>query len=193
MRVTELDREKWNKRYRGGAYAERLHPSAILEHWIDSIPVGRAMDVACGAGRNTLYLAQRGFKVDAIDISGEALERARTAAAQMHLDVNWLEHDLDEKLELDTSYQLILIVRYVNLPLVRQMATNLAPGGFLVCEQHLLTAADVIGPTNPAFRVSPGDLVAAAEGLHVQHLEETLVTEPDGSAAALARLVAQRH
>jgi tellurite methyltransferase len=193
MRVTELDREKWNRRYRGGAYKERSHPSAFLEAWIDSIPAGRAIDIACGAGRNTLYLAQRGFEVDAIDISGAALERARTAAAQMHLNVNWMEHDLDERLELERSYQLILIVRYVNLPLVRQMAANLAPGGFLVCEQHLLTAADVIGPTNPAFRVAPGDLLTAAEGLRVQHLEETLVTEPDGRTAALARLVAQRH
>jgi tellurite methyltransferase len=191
--VAELDREKWNKRYRGGAYAQRVHPSAFLEAWIDSIPVGRAIDIACGAGRNALYLAERGFEVDAVDISGDALERARETAQRMSLDVNWLEHDLDERLELDTSYQLILIVRYVNLPLIRQLAANLAPGGFLVCEQHLVTEADVIGPSNPAFRVSPGDLVAAAEGLHVQHLEETLVTEPDGSAAALARLVAQRQ
>jgi tellurite methyltransferase len=191
--VAELDREKWNKRYRGGAYAQRVHPSAFLEAWIDSIPVGRAIDIACGAGRNALYLAERGFEVDAVDISGDALERARETAQRMSLDVNWLEHDLDELLELDTSYQLILIVRYVNLPLIRQLAANLAPGGCLVCEQHLVTEADVIGPSNSAFRVSPGDLVAAAEGLQVQHLEETLVTEPDGSTAALARLVAQRQ
>ena len=189
--MSELDREKWNRRYRGGAYAARVHPSAFLEAWIDRIPVGRAIDIACGAGRNALYLANRGFEVDAVDISGEALDRARGTARQMGLAVDWLEHDLEERLELASSYQLIVIVRYVNLPLIRQLVTSLAPGGFLLCEQHLVTEEDVIGPQNPAFRVRRGDLLTAAEGLQVRHLEETLVLEPDGKAAALARLVAQ--
>lgn len=191
--MSELDREKWNQRYRSGAYAGRLHPCALLEAWIDEIPVGRAIDIACGTGRNALYLAKQGFEVDAIDISGEALDRAREAAQRSDLDVNWLEQDLDERLELDASYQLILIVRYVNLPLIRQLAANLAPGGFLVCEQHLVTEAEVVGPENPAFRVRPGDLLTAAEGLRVRHLEESLAQEPDGQTAALARLVAQRY
>jgi SAM-dependent methyltransferase len=170
-----------------------LHPCAFLEAWIDEIPVGRAIDVACGAGRNALYLARRGFDVDAVDISGEALDRAREVAQISNLKLNWLEHDLDEQLELDASYQLILIVRYVNLPLIRQLAANLAPAGFLICEQHLVTEAEVVGPGNPAFRVRPGDLLTAAEGLRVRHLEELLVQEPDGQTAALARLVAQRY
>ena len=191
--MSQLDREKWNQRYRGGAYSGRLHPCAFLEAWIDEIPVGRAIDVACGAGRNALYLARRGFDVDAVDISGEALDRAREVAQISNLKLNWLEHDLDERLELDASYQLILIVRYVNLPLIRQLAANLAPGGFLICEQHLVTEAEVVGPGNPSFRVRPGDLLAAAEGLRVRHLEESLVQEPDGQTAALARLVAQRY
>lgn len=190
--VSELDREKWNQRYRAGAYSTRLHPCALLEDWIDGIPVGRAIDVACGAGRNSLYLANRGFEVDAVDISGEALDRARGIAQQMDLAVNWLEHDLDEQLELGSSYQLILIVRYVNLPLVRKLVTSLAPGGFLVCEQHLLTKERVVGPANLSFRVRHGDLLAVAEGLHIRYLEETLVPEPDGQKAALARLVAEK-
>jgi len=189
--VSELDREKWEQRYREGAYAGRVHPSAFLESRIDEIPVGRAIDIACGAGRNALYLAARGFEVEAVDISGEALDRARGAAQQRGLAVNWLQRDLDEGLELDSSYQLILVVRYVNLPLIRQLASSLAPGGFLVCEQHLVTGEDVVGPTNSAFRVKCGDLLAAAQGLQVRYLEETLVPEPDGQTAALARLVAQ--
>jgi len=190
--LSQLDREKWNQRYRSGAYAGRMHPSAFLEAWIDEVPVGRAIDIACGAGRNALFLARRGFDVDAVDISGEALDRALEVAQTSNLNVHWLVHDLDERLALDASYQLILIVRYVNLPLIRQLATNLAPGGFLICEQHLVTDAEVIGPENPAFRVSPGDLFTAAEGLRVRHLEESLVQEPDGQTAALARLVAQK-
>ena len=185
------DRAKWNKRYRDGAYAQRTRPSALLESWIGRIPPGRALDVACGAGRNALYLAAHGFEVDAVDISGEGLNRARASAQQSGLDVNWMERDLDEPLLLEHSYQLILVIRYVNLPLIRSLAASLAPGGYLVCEQHLLTDADVIGPANPSFRVKPGDLQLAAGGLRIHRLEEFLVEDPDGRMAALARVVAQ--
>ena len=185
------DRTKWNKRYRDGAYAQRVRPSELLETWIGQIPPGRALDVACGAGRNALYLATRGFSVDAVDISREGLNRARDSARNPGLQVNWVEHDLDDPLPLDNLYQLILVIRYVNLPLLRRLTASLAPGGYLVCEQHLVTDAEVIGPVSPSFRVKSGDLRAAAAGLRIHHLEETLVEEPDGRMAALARLVAQ--
>jgi hypothetical protein len=72
------------------------------------------------------------------------------------------------------------------------LSATLAPGGYLICEQHLVADADVIGPDNPAYRVKPGELSAAAGGLRLIHLEEGLVKEPDGLTAALARLVARR-
>lgn len=190
--MSRADREKWNKRYREGAYAGRSRPSALLADWIDRIPLGRAVDVACGAGRNALYLARRGFDVDAVDISREALGRGRDDGGRLGLSVNWLEHDLDELPRLDAGYQLILVIRYVNLPLIRHLTASLAPGGFLICEQHMVTGEDVIGPANPAYRVKPGDLLSVAEHLRVHHLEEGLVRDPDGQTAALARLVAER-
>lgn len=190
--MSEADREKWDRRYRDGAYPDRLHPSALLEKWIDQVPVGRALDVACGAGRNALYLASRGFSVDAVDISGAALARARDTARQSGVDVNWLEHDLDLPLALHGRYQLVLNIRYVNLQLVRALTAKLAPGGYLICEQHLVSGADVIGPENPAYRVKNGELLTTAGGLEVIHHEEGLVRDPDGRTAALARLVARR-
>ena len=185
------DRSKWNRRYREGAYSLRPGPSALLENWVGRIPPGRALDVACGAGRNALYLAAQGFQVDAVDISAEGLQRARASAQHAGLCINWMERDLDEPLRLEHRYQLILIVRYVNLPLVRRLAGHLAPGGYLICEQHLVSDADVIGPANPAFRVKPGELQEAAGELQILQLEEALVRDPDGSTAALGRLVAR--
>ncbi len=191
--MSEADREKWDRRYREGAYPDRLCPSALLEEWIDQVPVGWALDVACGAGRNALYLASRGFSVDAVDISGAALARARETASQSGLDVNWLEHDLDLPLELHGRYQLVLNIRYVNLALVRALTAKLAPGGYLICEQHLVSGADVIGPENPAYRVKNGELLTTVGGLEVIHHEEGLVRCTDGRTAALARLVARRN
>ena len=191
--MSVADREKWDGRYRDGAYADRTHPSALLVEWIDRIPPGRALDVACGAGRNALLLAERGFQVDAVDISSVALSQLEQAAAQRHLNIKCTEHDLDEPIELRSGYQLILVIRFVDLPLIRHLTELLAPGGFLVCEEHLVTDAEVIGPSSAAFRVAPGELVDVAQGLQVEYVREGLVTEPDGRLAALAQLVAQRR
>lgn len=190
--MTQTDRLKWDERYQSGAYGERRYPSVLLQEWIDRIPCGRALDVACGAGRNALFLAARGFTVDAVDISGAALDLARGRAQQAGLLINWIEHDLDELLALDAQYALIVLMRYVNLPLLRQLTGNLAPGGFLVCEQHLVTDEEVIGPSNSAYRVASGALRAAAKDLRIHHLEEAIVQDPDKRNAALARLVAQK-
>lgn len=190
--MSEADRDKWDRRYREGAYAERTGPSTFLLDRIGDVPAGSALDVACGAGRNAIHLASKGFRVDAIDISAQALRRAEANARALGLEINWLERDLDQSYALESDYQLILVVRYVNLPLLRYLATRLAPGGFLLCEQHLQTTAEVVGPRNPAFRVKPGELAAAAEGLEILHIEEGVVADPDGRPAALARLVATK-
>jgi hypothetical protein len=87
----------------------------------------------------------------------------------------------------------------MNLPLIRELTARLAPGGYLLCEQHLVITAEVAreelaGPKDPAFRVQPGELEQLARdlGLRVHYLEETLTQDPDQRPVALARLVAQR-
>ena len=192
MILSKADRDKWDGRYADGAYAERQHPSALLENWAEKISPGRALDVACGAGRNALWLAERGFSVDALDISSVGLARLGETAAARELEIKLIEHDLDEPLQVAEQYQLILMIRYVNLPLLGQLERLLAPGGWLICEEHMVSDADVIGPRTPAYRVQPGALAEAVPGLTVESLAEGLVTEPDGRTAALSQLVARR-
>ena len=188
--MSKIDREKWNQRYLDEAFDGPAEANALLREWVGKTSAGRALDVACGVGRNALYLAERGFNVDAVDISGAALDLARAAAQARGLRINWLEHDLDVPLARTAPYRLIVIVHYVNLPLIQQLAASLAPGGLLVCEEHLVTDEDVIGPTNPAYRVTSGDLLAAVKGLKIHHLEEVWLPQADGRSAALVRLVA---
>lgn len=190
--MSEADREKWNRRYAQGAYAERSHPNTFLQQWLPDLPLGRALDIACGAGRNSLFLAAAGYTVDALDISAEGLARAATSAEQWGLQVNWIERDLDSGLPDTGSYDLIIMLRYVNLPLLRTLGDRLNSGGHLVVEEHLATDADVIGPRGSRFRVEPGALADAADGLRVCQCEELLSTDPDGRPVALARLVACR-
>jgi SAM-dependent methyltransferase len=192
--VSQAERDKWDERYRDGAYENRTHPTALLSEWIDRLPRGRALDVACGAGRNALYLASKGYAVDAVDISAVALERGRAAAARLGLAVRWLCRDLDGDAEDALPrglYDLVVWVRYVNSGLLPRLASRLAPGGYVLCEQHLATTAGVAGPRTEAFRLRPGDLRSQAAGLDLIDYREGLVVDPDGRTVALAQLIAK--
>lgn len=189
--MSEQDRIKWNQRYAGNTY-RKGNPVSLLEDWLPRLPAGKALDVACGAGRNAIRLAQAGFEVDAIDISAEGLELGRQKAASLGLEISWIEHDLDLPYPFDTDYQVILILWYVDLELVARLAGCLAPGGYLLCEEHLQTDAEVVGPGNRNFRVAPGALRGAVADLEVLLDRESIRENEMGEAMASARIVARR-
>jgi SAM-dependent methyltransferase len=193
--VSAAERDKWDARYRDGAYLDRTHPTALLADWLPRCARGRALDVACGAGRNALYLAANGFAVTAVDISAVALERGRAAATSRGLDVAWLQADLDENPGRnlpDGPFDLIVWVRYVHRTLMPHVVARLGTGGLLVCEQHLASDAAVAGPKSPEFRLAPGALARSAHGLMVLRSHEGIVVDPDGRSVALAQLVAAK-
>ena len=193
--MSEQDRERWNARYAAGAYGSRRHTSALLADWLEQLPRGRALDLACGSGRNAVYLASQGYQVDAIDVSSVALEIGEQRAAAAGVSVNWLEQDLDAGPEVAGQYALITLFRYADLALVERLAALLQPGGVLMVEAHLggkLFTADVGGPGSERFRLPPGALAQAARGLEVLHSSESHVGDPDGRLMALARFVGRR-
>ncbi len=68
----------------------------------------------------------------------------------------------------------------------------LREGGHFLCEEHLATDHDVIGPSEPAFRMAPNELLKLAAELRVLFYKEALIEDPDGRQSALAQLVACR-
>lgn len=193
--MSAAERDKWDARYHDGAYENRTHPTALLAAWLPRVSRGRALDVACGAGRNALFLAANGFVVSAVDISSVGLERGRRIAAERGHDIEWQQADLDEDPESALPagpFDLIVWVRYIQPTLMPHLLARLGSGGTLLCEQHLTTHAEVAGPANTAFRVEPGELQRAATNLRVLHSYEGLIVDPDGRSVALAQLVGQR-
>lgn len=188
--MSQEDRDKWDKRYATGDY-RKSNPVELLHNWAPRLNPGRALDVACGAGRNALYLAELGFEVDAIDISAAGLKLARQQATSRHLDINWIEQDLDTPPVIERPYDLIIVFWFVNLPLINQLCQHLSPGGHLISAQHLAAEGDLNGPGSNRFRIQPGELKAAVEGLQIINYYEGIEEDADGGRLASAAVVAK--
>jgi len=202
--MSEADRAKWNARYRGTPCACLAEPNALLVEWLPKIefelePGSRtAVDVACGQGRHVLYLARRGWTVDAMDISEVALEQLAAVAAAEGLAVGCHQRDFEPPTPLESSpfdphrYDLAVMMRYTNLPLLPYVASALRPGGYLVTEVYLKSDRVDAGPRNPDFRVTSAALRDAAAALETIAYHEGVAKDREGQPAPLAQLVARR-
>ncbi len=212
--MSEEDRQRWDRRYQESADSgdRAATPSRFLLEGLAewdrggcSGEVPRALDVACGSGRNSLALAARGFKVDAVDVSEVGLSLARKrwdrlqqAAGPVLQPIRWLQTDLDQGLPGGDRYDLILVIRYLNLALLRALCTRLQPGGLLIAEVYLLGAGSAdggeptSGPRNRAFLAAPGALLSACSTLDEVIYREGLVSGTGGRREALAQYVGRR-
>ena len=188
--MSDADRERWNARYAAGEYAARTYPSPLLAAWLDRLPRGRALDVACGLGRNAIHLAANGYTVDAMDISAVALAGARERADAAGVSVNWIESDLERPDIACDAYDVVVVARFLDRPLIPRLVDALRCGGHLVYDHHYITPVHVDGPRSHRFRARPNELLERFRALRVLSYEEGLVADPDGRRMALARLVA---
>ena len=191
--MAEADREKWDRKYAEGSYQSRTYPSPFLVERLAELPKGRALDLACGTGRNALCLAEAGYEVEAMDISGVAIERARAAARERRLEVSWRVADLDGFGPPPGRYDLITVIRYTNRAMMECLPEGLTEGGMLLVEHHFLTTATVGGPTSRAFRLAPNELIDLFHGrLRILFHDERIAPDPDGRAMALTRFLGCR-
>ena len=175
--MSEEERATWDRRYRDGSYQPRSAPFSLLEQMIDRLPRGRALDVACGGGRNALFLAAHGYDVEAVDGSPEALRLAEEQARERGLAVRWTEADLDDYAPPQTGYAVIVNCFYLNRPLLGRLADALADDGYIFVEQHLRTFLPV--PGNREWRMEPNELLRAFSGLRIVRYEEAVGKDPD--------------
>lgn len=217
------DQVRWNERYTQQTYGQRHHPSALLQQWVTQNVAAAgepiAWDVACGTGRNLLYLAQCGYSAIGLDIADVGLAQAGQRLEQAGMSAQFVVHDLELPSlpqQLTQAPQLIIVFRYLNLDLLSKLAARLAVGGRLVVEVHLQSTEAVGGPASARFRAAPGavrqavlthqtahqlgqqaDQDAESEAkpgkLVIEHDYEGPITDPDGSPMALAQLVVRRE
>ncbi len=163
-RSTVMGAEDWDERYEAGRLWS-LEPNRFFVVAVDGLPAGRAVDLACGEGRNALWLAQQGWRVTAVDFSEVAVERGRAVAADLGLELDWQVADLQT---WDLGEQAWDLVAHVYLhwgaeerePFLDRCAAAVAPGGRIVVIGHDRTNIEAGhgGPQDPGLLTTPDEL-----------------------------------
>lgn len=161
-----FDRDSWERRWSrvlgesGHAVAQRP-PSAYLCSEAADLRPGRALDAGAGHGAETIWLAERGWHVTALDFSATALDHGRAAAETLGADVagriEWIEADLATWSPAPRSYDLVSCL-YVHVAgsvseMVRRLAAGVAPGGMLLMVGHRPVDPATGAPTAAAGQV----------------------------------------
>jgi SAM-dependent methyltransferase len=192
--MTEEDRARWDERYSTGDWCDVARPAKILEDaeaWLE--PPGLALDVACGAGRHSLFLARRGFKVIAADISWEGLQRTARRVRDENLDIQIIHADLERFTFPPEKFDVIVNTRFLLRSLFPLFRRTLKPGGLLLFESFTVDEIDVLGgDIRREFALEKGELMREFGEFEIVLYEEGIFEEPEGERG-LARLMARKR
>lgn len=157
----ESDRIKWNSRFASQESFLGRRPSPFLSREIARImqqaPGRQALDIACGEGRNSIFLATHGFHVTGVDISEVGLAKAACRAREEGAVVEFVHADL-EVFRPVGPFDLVLNFNFLLRPLIPLEVDLLTPGGLLLFDT-ILTSPLLPAPTNPDFYLQPGELL----------------------------------
>jgi SAM-dependent methyltransferase len=194
-----MDAGAWDDRYRDAELVWSAEPNLFVEQHCSDLPVGRAIDLAAGEGRNAIWLAERGWDATAVDYSSIAIDKARQIAQRRGVAITTEVADLTAYEPAAAGYDLVVIA-YLQLPaeplaaILQGAARAVAPGGKLVLVSHDLSNLEggYGGPQHPAVLTTPDQIVGViGTSLTVELAEvaERHVQTDDGERVALDTVV----
>lgn len=200
-----MDAKGWDARYAGSATPVwHTGPNIWVREVAEPLAPGRAVDLAAGEGRHAIWLAERGWTVDAFDFSAVGLSRGRSLAHEKGVAgrITWTVADVVATTPARCTFDLAVIA-YLHLPagdlrvVVRAAALSLAPGGtLLVVGHHLANLSDGVGgPHDPSILYTPDDVAAHLDGtgLAIARAETARRVVPGAGRRALDAVVVARR
>ena len=169
-------------------HIDENEPSAFLIENLDLLPKeGKVLDVAMGAGRNAVCLAQRGYVVDGIDISQEAIEAALELAQREGVSINTETADLESGYHLpQDTYDVIICFNYLHRPLTGQIKNALRSGGIVIYETFIVDQAQFGRPRNPDHLLKHNELLDMFGDFRCLHYHEGIYPGPKAVAGIVA-------
>lgn len=161
----------------------------LLNHAQHIKPAGSVLDVAAGSGRNTRWLAQQGYKVEAVDRDQQALESMQ-GVENIHLHITDIENA--DWPYSGQEFDAILVCRYLHRPLFPLILQSLAPQGVLIYETFMQGHEAYGRPSNPDFLLRENELLEVFKNdLEVIAFEQGYFEKP--KPGMLQRICAKKH
>lgn len=188
-----MDSHGWDARYEEKELVWPGEPNLFLPPIVESLTPGTALDLACGEGRNAIWLARGGWDVTAVDFSPAGIEKGRQIAGDT--SVEWVVADVTSY-EAERRFDLVMIV-YVHMldddtgNLFDRAITALAPGGTLIGVGHALRnlTEGVGGPPYPEILWTAERIAPFLKGLDIVELAERLRPVDDSDIPAIDLLI----
>ena len=196
-----MDSEGWDRRYADTELVWSAEPNRFVAAETADLPPGRALDLACGEGRNAVWLAERGWDVTGVDFSQAGLDKAARLAEQRGVRAHWVRADLREYAAPPQAFDLVVVVYLQVVAPVRraiheQAARAVAAGGLLLVVGHDASNPEhgYGGPQDPAVLFTAQEVAADVPELEIERAEQVLrpVRSPSGPMTAIDALVCAR-
>ncbi len=181
-----------------GEGSRRLwQPAPVVKLFVDqysqSVGAKKGLDLACGAGRDSLYLAQQGWQMSAIDYSQSALDKLQRLCGSLNLKVDTQKLDLEKHfadlLDQGNRFDLVLVVRYLHRPLLKQLPLLLNPHGILVYQTFMQGCEAFGSPKNPRFLLRRGELAEVFKNFKILHDQQENLADGRPTNAFIAQKV----
>jgi len=191
--MVKLDQKRWDERFKKKKFALGKRANAFLKTHVNLLPKGKALDIATGEGKNAVFLAQHGFHVDAVDISGEGLKKVEKLAREFEVKIHTVLADLNMYPIKRGRYDLIVNFYFLDRSLIPRIKRGLKRGGMVIFETYLLEqrSLSASGPKNPKYFLKPNELLCLFKGFRILRYREGIFIE-SGRKKAIASLIAQK-
>ena len=165
-------------------------PAQFLVENIGLLPRGRALDIAMGTGRNGIYLARMGFRVEGVDASVEAVNEALARSRAEGVSIQIRVEDLETIPYFDEEvYDLVICFNYLQRSLMPQLRNWVKPGGMVVYETFIVDQARFGRPRNPDHLLRHNELLHTFRDFRVLRYREGVLEDRKAVASILAQKV----